>query len=471
MKVQVLQPSIKGLTGFDGEPGELGDTGEKGDTGATGETGIIGIPGKGGEKGPIGTGIKIKGSYGSLSELKTSIPFGYVGDIYQVDDAIYVWSESQSTWKFAGYLNSPFASPDDSRYTFKVDSDAALLAWASKEPGNDYSRVFIAPGEWHLDAPQHGTGVEGDPYIFIDCEHTGTEYAFGTPLSKLVFGVTPYISGMYDFFIDIYGLAGAFELSIKSFFSKQSYVYGFYSCKNLANCSGTFANFDSSSVMVRLYGFYSCKILANCSGTIPATLPSSGMQTGFGFYSCDNLISCYGFGNGSGGSGFYSCKSLTHCSGAGTNSQTGYSFHSCENLTNCLNTGIGYGFYSCKNLTNCFSSSTSTTTNLGFQSCEYLTNCVGYACSTSTISASAYGFAICKKLINCTGTGITASSGNGVGFYTCRIGFGNKKGSVCTTAAFLTSSAAEGCFNSLSPNTTFPWGLTADGGFNNDDNT
>ena len=175
------------------------------------------------------------------------------------------------------------------------------------------------------------------------------------------------------------------------------------------------------------YGFSSCTNLTNCTGT------GTGYGTGYpsyGFYSCTNLTNCTGSGAGSGvGSasyGFSSCTNLTNCTGTGTSSIDGFGFNSCTNLTNCTGTGTGtgtgtpgHGFNSCTNLTNCTGTGTvspgSSGYGYGFSSCTNLTNCTG---SGAGFGHPGYAFNSCTKLTNCTGTG-TGSSG--YGFYSCRI--------------------------------------------------
>ena len=100
-----------GDTGPKGEPGEKGEKGEKGDTGATGpqgetgpqgQTGPQGPAGPQGPKGDTGSGFVVKGYYGSVSALQTSVQDPAVGDAYGVGAAapydIYIYDGVTKAW-------------------------------------------------------------------------------------------------------------------------------------------------------------------------------------------------------------------------------------------------------------------------------------------------------------------------------------------------------------------------------------
>ena len=104
----------KGDTGPKGEPGEKGEKGEKGDTGAQGpkgdqgetgpqgQTGPQGPAGPQGPKGDTGSGFVVKGYYGSVSALQTSVQDPAVGDAYGVGAAapydIYIYDGVTGAW-------------------------------------------------------------------------------------------------------------------------------------------------------------------------------------------------------------------------------------------------------------------------------------------------------------------------------------------------------------------------------------
>ena len=77
----------KGDKGDKGEKGETGATGPKGDPGQTGpqgETGQTGPAGPQGPKGDTGSGFVVKGYYGSVAALQTSVRDPAAGDAYGV---------------------------------------------------------------------------------------------------------------------------------------------------------------------------------------------------------------------------------------------------------------------------------------------------------------------------------------------------------------------------------------------------
>lgn len=64
-----------------------------------------------GPVGPQGQGITILGSYASEDELNAAHPTGSAGDAYIVGGDLYVWSETESTWKNVGTIK-PEAGKD-----------------------------------------------------------------------------------------------------------------------------------------------------------------------------------------------------------------------------------------------------------------------------------------------------------------------------------------------------------------------
>lgn len=113
----------KGETGAQGPKGETGAQGEKGDTGAQGpkgDTGTQGPKGDHGERGPkgetgaqgpkgeTGAGFLVKGYYGSLSALKTSVQNPEAGDAYGVGSSepydIYIFDGVTGNWINNGKL-------------------------------------------------------------------------------------------------------------------------------------------------------------------------------------------------------------------------------------------------------------------------------------------------------------------------------------------------------------------------------
>lgn len=130
---------LKGEAGPQGVPGEKGADGAKGDTGPQGERGPQGIPGaqgipgetgpqgergpqgpkgdKGdpGQKGETGSGFVVKGYYGTVSALQTSVKNPAVGDAYGVGASepydIYIYDGVTRTWINNGPLQGAKGDP------------------------------------------------------------------------------------------------------------------------------------------------------------------------------------------------------------------------------------------------------------------------------------------------------------------------------------------------------------------------
>ena len=77
----------------------------KGEQGIQGIQGPQGLQGIQGEKGEQGTGVTIKGSYATESELKSAHPTGTLGDAYLVSGDLYVWSGT--AWENVGNIQGP----------------------------------------------------------------------------------------------------------------------------------------------------------------------------------------------------------------------------------------------------------------------------------------------------------------------------------------------------------------------------
>ena len=88
-----------------GEKGDTGPQGQKGDTGPQGQKGDTGPQGP---KGDTGAGFLVKGYYGSLSALKTSVQNPEAGDAYGVGSSepydIYIFDGVTGSWINNGKL-------------------------------------------------------------------------------------------------------------------------------------------------------------------------------------------------------------------------------------------------------------------------------------------------------------------------------------------------------------------------------
>lgn len=135
----IVVSELKGEAGPQGVPGEKGADGAKGDTGPQGERGPQGIPGaqgipgetgpqgergpqgpkgdKGdpGQKGETGSGFVVKGYYGTVSALQTSVKNPAVGDAYGVGASepydIYIYDGVTRTWINNGPLQGAKGDP------------------------------------------------------------------------------------------------------------------------------------------------------------------------------------------------------------------------------------------------------------------------------------------------------------------------------------------------------------------------
>jgi hypothetical protein len=319
-----------------------------------------------------------------------------------------------------GIIGSGFSED----FTFIVDSDEALAAWANNAAGNDYTSVLIKPGTWTSSKE-------------VNLTNAGTKAATGMPASLLSF-----TSG--------YGL--------KYNSTPTSAEYWMRGVNATAEGSGD-----------EYISFFNCTNLMNCTG---AGTSASSEDSGIGFKGCTNLVNCTGTGAGTNdgysyGHGFSICTNLTNCTGTGTSSNYGhsYGFYGCVNLTNCAGTGTctssngsddgAVGFRDCTNLVNCAGTGNSMAMSSGFQGCTNLTNCTGISIGNGS---NRYGFIGCTNLISCTGTG--AATGDGFGFLTCRIMLFCKPGSTPSSEATYSS-----CYM-YAEGTDDPVGDTAAGGWN-----
>ena len=303
-------------------------------------------------------------------------------------------------------------------FTYVVDSNQKLLDWANNEQGNDYSSVLIKKGTWSSS-------------VGVNLSNCGTKVVVGEVGSKLSF--TDVEKGLhYD---EVPTNSEYYMLNVNVQVTKNSngYVYSFYRCTNLTNCTGT----------------------------------STGTSRSFGFSYCDNLTNCRGISISTGtssGSGFASCTNLANCTGTGSSTYAnGTSFERCDNLVNCTGEGsstnsYGFGFASCTNLANCTGTGSSTYANgISFDRCDNLVNCTG----TGYGYGYGKGFDKCTKLTNCSGTG---TGTEGTGFSDCSGVSKCKAGGNCTSEVFLDSYASQ------SMNNTYACADTPEGGFNNTTN-
>ena len=99
--VEITGSSPSQIIDFTIPRGDIGATGPQGEQGPQGETGPQG------EQGEQGTGVNILGSYSNLSALQTAHPTGNSGDAYLIDNDLYVWSQSTTSWINVGTIRGP----------------------------------------------------------------------------------------------------------------------------------------------------------------------------------------------------------------------------------------------------------------------------------------------------------------------------------------------------------------------------
>ena len=161
----------KGDKGDKGEKGATGATGPKGDPGQTGpqgETGQTGPAGPQGPKGDTGSGFVVKGYYGSVSALQTSVQDPAAGDAYGVGATapydIYIYDGVTGAWINNGPLQGAKGEKGD-----KGDPGAKGETGSTGPAGADGVTPTIGTnGNWYLGEtdtgkPSHGEkGEQGD---------------------------------------------------------------------------------------------------------------------------------------------------------------------------------------------------------------------------------------------------------------------------------------------------------------------
>lgn len=203
-----------------------------------------------------------------------------------------------------------------SSYTYIVDSDEALLAWANNVAGNDYTSVLIKKGTWNINDK------------VIDLSATNTKFIIGESGSR----------------ININASSGAKTISNALFKGNSSN----HNCR----FENIYVYVDTQnfyySVFMDMNNLYNCRVYNR--------ILSENSHSVSGFYDCNNLMNCSG-----GGVDYAYCV-----------------FDECNYLTNCYCDGYSYitsikndppeQIYGCNYLSNCYADV------LG-HSCNYLVNC------------------------------------------------------------------------------------------------
>lgn len=273
-----------------------------------------------------------------VEALKSAAPSEPV-DAYtktEVDDKFdNVYTKTEVDDKFSEHGGGD-SVPNAEAFTYVVDSDEALAAWANATEGNDYTSVLIRKGEW--------TSTVG-----VNLTTAGTKVVVGEAGSKLVFN-----GGKSGLYYDGIKPPTGYEyymrgVTVEITTGYSNYLYAFRYCSNLYNCTGIAYRTDSFNC--ECVGFNECKKLFNCTGIGTG----NGSGSGYGFSDCTNLSNCTGTGTSTStgsGYGFSSCSAARYCAAGGhcTTSAFNYSFasNSYTNTYACADTANG-GF---NNVTN-----------------------------------------------------------------------------------------------------------------------
>ncbi|MDR2096021.1 MAG: hypothetical protein LBP76_10970 [Treponema sp.] len=267
------------------------------------------------------------------------------------------------------------------QFTYVVDSNEKLAAWANNEAGNDYSSVLIAPGTWESNKGVNLTAA-------------GTKVVVGMPGSVLKLTLAEDEFGLYYTNLPTGPYYRMEDLEIYLPGSAQSIAFN--KCINISNCRCRHDLGIESGV-----GFNSCE---NIYHSIAITMNN-------GFSNCKKLVNCIGTGSGktspyNSGIAFVSCSKLLNCKGdvSGIDNSYNYGFYLCNDLINCEasassrgNDGQAKGFFNCKRLTGCSSrgqvEGSHSYAGVGYDTCSYLTDCSG--------SGSGTAYAGCKGMIRC----------------------------------------------------------------------
>lgn len=266
-------------------------------------------------------------------------------------------------------------------YTFVVNSDEALLAWANAEAGNDYTHVLIKSGTWNMSKP------EG-----INLTTAGTLTVTGEPGNKIVniatfdgtvYGLTAdaiaytdmHITGVHMHveqhwtsttvvvkrevccFANLRNLTDCYATgNTKYLVSGSNYVHGFKNCEQLSNC--TSAALEASLTGNAFFaGFTDCKVLASCY--VYANINFFGL---YGFYNCEQVSACYAYlsaGNANHVMGFTSCTNV------------------CASAAYLRASSTATGMYQCKCVDSCTIDAAATTAR-AYDACGYLNTCTAY---------------------------------------------------------------------------------------------
>jgi hypothetical protein len=173
----------------------------------------------------------------------------------------------------------------ENEYTYIVDSNEALAAWAANAPGNDYSSVLIKKGIWTL-----------HDRIYLDV--VGTKKIMGQSGNLIIYdGNTSAFNSFSS--QDNLPTVQQYDACITGVNIKLAGIdggIGFHYCYNLTDCTVHVASGLGDSTKL-YFGFNGCYLLTKCRsrgwGTTSNYNPNTGQgNIGVGFLSCRGLFQC-----------------------------------------------------------------------------------------------------------------------------------------------------------------------------------
>lgn len=232
-------------------------------------------------------------------------------------------------------------------YTFVVNSDDDLEAWAENKEGNDYTYVYVN---------NNNNNIEYGFYCpqIIDLGATKTKIVSGAPGARITFVIGDTGNGY------IRGHGGLER--INNLIVNIGYMSpcGFLNCNNLINCKVTSGYINDSTVKKESSsdnsGFKECNNLINCK--------AYGCKVGY--ESCSNILNCFaeicytGYSKCNmlnkcnierfhhDGSGYVYCQELIQCSASGNildwggrEVDTYLFFDYCDGMMQCYANSMG----------------------------------------------------------------------------------------------------------------------------------
>lgn len=272
-----------------------------------------------------------------VEALKSTVP-GEPIDAYtktEVDgkfDNVYTKTEVDDKFSEQSGGNS---ATNCEQFTFVVDSNEALAAWANATEGNDYTSVLIRKGEWTLNT---FTQFDSRTYVGINLTRTKTKVIVGESGSKLIFIAESnliefsYRGIMYEE-IPNETLYNIKNLDVEFYFKNIGRFAGFYRCINI---------FDST-------------IKIRCENN-----NNKGMMQGYAVWYCNKIYRC----------------TVIVTDIIGEYVQEVFPFLLCDYIEYCTAKSIEFPCFSlCKNIKN----STGESDSFVYSKCDGLDNCTGYA--------------------------------------------------------------------------------------------